>query len=209
MSERGKLITLEGVDGAGKSSHIRFIADALGSASSAGKGRHVIVTREPGGTDLAERLRKAILEEPVDPIAETLLLFAARADHVHRVILPALSAGSWIVCDRFADATAAYQGAGKGVPMELIERLATAVHPGLRPDRTLLFDCSYEISRKRLEASGKSLDRFEREDRAFFERVRAAYLARAKAEPARIRVIDASADQAAIRKDLGRNLVFK
>ena len=209
MSERGKLITLEGVDGAGKSSHIQFIADALGSASSAGKGRHVIVTREPGGTDLAERLRKAILEEPVDPIAETLLLFAARADHVHRVILPALSAGSWIVCDRFADATAAYQGAGKGVPMELIERLATAVHPGLRPDRTLLFDCSYEISRKRLEASGKSLDRFEREDRAFFERVRAAYLARAKAEPARIRVIDASADPAAIRKDLGRNLVFK
>ena len=209
MSERGKLITLEGVDGAGKSSHIQFIADALGSPSSAGKGRHVIVTREPGGTDLAERLRKAILEEPVDPIAETLLLFAARADHVHRVILPALSAGSWIVCDRFADATAAYQGAGKGVPMELIERLATAVHPGLRPDRTLLFDCSYEISRKRLEASGKSLDRFEREDRAFFERVRAAYLARAKAEPARIRVIDASADPAAIRKDLGRNLVFK
>ena len=209
MSERGKLITLEGVDGAGKSSHIQFIADALGSASSAGKGRHVIVTREPGGTDLAERLRKAILEEPVDPIAETLLLFAARADHVHRVILPALSAGSWIVCDRFADATVAYQGAGKGVPMELIERLATAVHPGLRPDRTLLFDCSYEISRKRLEASGKSLDRFEREDRAFFERVRAASLARAKAEPARIRVIDASADQAAIRKDLGRNLVFK
>lgn len=209
MSERGKLITLEGVDGAGKSSHIEFIADALGSASPAGKQRHVIVTREPGGTDLAERLRKAILEGPMDPIAETLLLFAARADHVQRVIFPALAAGSWIVCDRFADATAAYQGAGKGVPMDLIERLGTAVHPGLRPHRTLLFDCSYEISRRRLEASGKSLDRFEREDRAFFERVRAAYLARAKGEPERIRVIDASADPTAIRKDLGRNLVFK
>jgi dTMP kinase len=209
MSERGKLITLEGVDGAGKSSHIQFIAGVLASASPAGRQRHVIVTREPGGTDLAERLRKAILEEPMEPIAETLLLLAARADHVHRVILPALSAGRWIVCDRFADATAAYQGAGKRVAMDLIERLGAAVHPGLRPDRTLLFDCSYEISRKRLEASGKSLDRFEREDRAFFERVRAAYLARAKAEPERIRVVDASADQAAIRKDLERSLVFK
>ena len=202
-------ITLEGVDGAGKSSHIQFIADALGSATSAGRRRRVSITREPGGTDLAERLRKAILEEPMEPIAETLLLLAARADHVHRVIRPALAAGSWIVCDRFADATAAYQGAGKGVPMELIERLGAAVHPGLRPERTLLFDCSYEVSRKRLEASGKALDRFEREDRAFFERVRAAYLARAKAQPGRIRVIDASAEPAAIRKELERNLVFK
>jgi dTMP kinase len=209
MSERGRLITLEGVDGAGKSSHIQFIADALGMKGASGKARHVVVTREPGGTDLAERLRKAVLEEPMEPLAETLLLLAARADHVHRVIRPALAAGSWIVCDRFADATAAYQGAGKGVPMELIERLGAAVHPGLRPDRTLLFDCSYEISRKRLEASGKSLDRFEREDRAFFERVRAAYLARAKAEPERIRVIDASADPAAIRKALEQHLVFK
>lgn len=211
MSERGKLITLEGVDGAGKSSHIQFIADALRtkSATPGGKVRHVIVTREPGGTELAERLRKAILEEPMEPIAETLLLLAARADHVHRVIRPALAAGRWIVCDRFADATAAYQGAGKGVSMEFIERLGEAAHPGLSPDRTLLFDCSYEVARGRLQASGKSLDRFEREDRAFFERVRAAYLARAKAEPERIRVIDASADHAAIRKELERNLVFK
>jgi dTMP kinase len=211
MSEHGKLITLEGVDGAGKSSHIQFIADMLRtkSATAAGKGRYVIVTREPGGTELAERLRKAILEEPMEPIAETLLLLAARADHVHRVIRPALAAGRWIVCDRFADATAAYQGAGKGVPIELIERLGEAAHSGLQPERTLLFDCSYEVARKRLQASGKLLDRFEREDRAFFERVRAAYQARAKAEPERIRVIDAAADQAAIRKELERNLVFK
>jgi dTMP kinase len=209
MSERGRLITLEGVDGAGKSSHIQFIADVLGMKGAGGTGRHVIVTREPGGTDLAERLRKAVLEEPMEPIAETLLLLAARADHVHRIVRPALAAGSWIVCDRFADATVAYQGAGKGVALELIERLGAAVHPGLRPDRTLLFDCSYETSRKRLDASGKSLDRFEREDRAFFERVRAAYLALAKAEPRRIRVIDASVDPAAIRKELERNLVFK
>src|SRR6266850_2846458 len=204
MSARGRLITLEGVDGAGKSSHIRFIADKLGAG-----GRNVVVTREPGGTDLAERLRKAILEEPMDPMAETLLLFAARTDHVRRVIGPALAAGSWVVCDRFSDATVAYQGAGKGVPLDLIERLAAAAHPGLTPDRTLLFDCSYEVARKRLAASGKALDRFEREDRAFFERVRGAYLALAKAEPDRVRVIDASADQAAIRKALERHLVFK
>jgi dTMP kinase len=204
MSGQGRLITLEGVDGAGKSSHIEYIADALSSG-----GRHVIVTREPGGTELAERLRKAILDEPMEPLAETLLLFAARADHVHRVLRPALAAGTWIVCDRFADATAAYQGAGKGVPLDFLERLATAAHPGLMPDRTLLFDCGYEVARKRLEGSGKALDRFEREDRAFFERVRNAYLVRAKAEPERIRVIDASREQAAIRKALEQNLLFK
>ncbi len=204
MSGRGRLITLEGVDGAGKSSHVQFVADTLAAG-----GRHVIVTREPGGTDLAERLRKVILEAPMEPVAETLLLLAARADHVRRVIRPGLEAGSWIVCDRFADATAAYQGAGKGVSMELIERLGAAAHPGLRPDRTLLFDCSYEVARKRLDASGKALDRFEREDRAFFERVRDAYLARAKAEPERIFLIDASGDQGAIRKALESHLVFK
>jgi dTMP kinase len=203
MSARGKLITLEGVDGAGKSSHVQFIADAVASG-----GRHVILSREPGGTELAEELRRTILEKPMDAVAETLLLFAARADHVKRVIAPALAAGSWVVCDRFSDATAAYQGAGKGVPLALLERLAEAAHPGLRPDRTLLFDCSYEVARTRLAASGKALDRFEREDAAFFGRVRDAYLARAKAEPERIRVIDASGDHASIRTALERHLAF-
>ena len=203
MSARGKLITLEGVDGAGKSSHIRFIAELLGA-----QGRRVVVSREPGGTELAERLRKAILEEPMEPVAETLLLFAARADHVARVIRPALEAGSWVLCDRFTDATVAYQGAGKGVSLELIERLAEAVHPGLRPDRTLVFDVGYDVARERLAASGKRLDRFEREQREFFERVRHAYLARAKAEPGRMRVIDASTELAAIRKALERCLAF-
>jgi dTMP kinase len=132
------------------------------------------------------------------------LLFAARADHVARVIRPALEAGTWVVCDRFTDATAAYQGAGKGVPLDLIERLAVAAHPGLAPDRTLVFDCSFEVSRQRLQ--GKALDRFEREDRAFFERVRAAYLERSRAEPQRIRVIDASAAVPEIRKALERAL---
>lgn len=200
----GKFITVEGVDGAGKSTHLQFIADAVAAAS----GRHVIVTREPGGTHLAERLRQAILGEPMTPILETLLIFAARADHVARVIRPALQAGSWVVCDRFFDATVAYQGAGKGVPPDLIARLAEAAHPGLQPDRTLVFDCSYEVARQRLDASGKALDRFEREDRAFFERVRAAYQSRARAEPQRIRVIDASADVMQILKALEKALAF-
>lgn len=201
MSARGRFITLEGVDGAGKSTHIEFIAGALRA-----QGRHVVVTREPGGTDLAERLRQAILSQPMEPVAETLLLFAARADHVARVIRPALEAGSWVVCDRFSDASAAYQGAGKGVPPALIERLREATHPGLNPDRTLVFDCSYEIAHSRLKASGRPLDRFEREDRAFFDRVRNAYLAAAAAEPARVRVIDAGAGLAAIRAAIGKAL---
>jgi dTMP kinase len=199
-----KFITLEGVDGAGKSTHMQFIADAVAAAS----GRHAIVTREPGGTDLAERLRQAILEEPMDPLAETLLVFAARAHHVRKVIRPALEAGSWVVCDRFHDATYAYQSAGKGVPADLIERLSQAAHAGLMPDRTLVFDCSYEVARKRLAASGKKLDRFEREDQAFFDRVRGAYLQRAKAEPGRMRLIDAAADVAAIRKQLEQAIAF-
>ena len=198
---RGRFITLEGVDGAGKSTHQGFIADFVAT-----KAPHVIQTREPGGTDLAERLREAVLSHAMTPVVETLLLLAARADHVARVIRPALETGSWVVCDRFSDATFAYQGAGKGVPVELIERLGAAAHPGLTPDRTLVFDCSYDIARSRLSSSGKPLDRFEREDRAFFERVRAAYLERAGAEPARVRVIDASATLAEIRRAIERNL---
>jgi dTMP kinase len=204
MKAQAKFITLEGVDGAGKSTHLQFIADAVAAAS----GRHAIVTREPGGTDLAERLREAILEEAMEPLAETLLIFAARAHHVRRVIRPALESGIWVVCDRFHDATFAYQGAGKGVPADLIERLSTIAHPQLTPDRTLVFDCSYQVARQRLSSSGKKLDRFEREDEAFFERVRNAYLARAKAEPGRVRIIDAAADVATIRKSVERALVF-
>jgi len=192
-----KFLTLEGVDGAGKSSHIEFIADAVRT-----KGTHVIVTREPGGTDLAERLRQALLAEPMTPIVETLLVFAARADHVERVIKPALAAGHYVICDRFSDATAAYQGAGNGVSPELISRLAAATHPGLKPDRTLVFDCPYDVAAARLAKSGRTLDRFEREDRAFFERVRSAYLALAKAEPQRMRVIDASRDAHGVRDQI-------
>jgi len=192
-----KFLTLEGVDGAGKSTHIEFIADAVRT-----KGAHVIVTREPGGTELAEKLRQAILEQPMSPIVETLLIFAARSDHVERVIKPALASGQWVICDRFTDATAAYQGAGKGVSMDLIARLAEAAHPGLQPSRTLIFDCPYDVAAARLAKAGRTLDRFEREDRAFFERVRAAYLAITKREPQRVRLIDASVSAAQVREQI-------
>lgn len=193
----GLFITLEGVDGAGKSTHVEAIAARLRAS-----GRKVVVTREPGGTPFAEKLRALILGEAVDPVPETLLMFAARADHVARTIRPALERGAAVVCDRFTDATLAYQGAGKGVSREVIERLVEIVHPELRPDLTLVFDCPYEVSRSRLEGAGRKLDRFEREDRAFFERVRAAYLGLARSDPGRIRMIDGSRPVADIKKQL-------
>ena len=185
VAARGKFITLEGVDGAGKSTHVAWIAERLRAG-----GHEVVVTREPGGTPLAEKLRALVLAEAMDPLAETLLMFAARADHVQKVIAPALARGAWVVCDRFTDATLAYQGAGKGVPVERIRQLAEATHPGLAPDQTLVFDCPYEVSRSRLSNSGRDLDRFESEERAFFERVRAGYQALARAEPGRVYLLD-------------------
>ena len=193
-----KFLTLEGVDGAGKSSHIEFIADAVRAGSSA----HVVVTREPGGTDLAEQLRKAVLGEKMPPNLETLYMFTARADHVARVIRPALESGQVVICDRFTDSTLAYQGAGNGVDARLIAQLAEIAHPGLKPSRTLVFDCPYEVAVERLARSGRKLDRFEREDRAFFARVRGAYLELAKGDPGRIRVIDASRDAADVREQV-------
>lgn len=187
MSARGKLVTLEGVDGSGKSTHLGFVEQLLRE-----RGHRVRRTREPGGTPLAEALRQLVLETPMGNECEVLLMFAARADHVQRLIRPELEAGTWIVCDRFTDATLAYQGAGKGVSIELIRRLAGATHPGLWPDLTLVFDCPFEVASARLASTGRAMDRFEREDRAFFERVRGAYLDAASSEAQRIRVIDAS-----------------
>lgn len=198
---RGRFITLEGVDGAGKSTHVAWIAERLRA-----RGAAVHATREPGGTPLAERLRELVLAEPMAPIAETMLLFAARADHVHLEIEPALAAGTWVLCDRFTDATFAYQGGGKGVPAELIAHLAQVSHDGLLPDRTLVFDCPYEVSRERLSRSDRSPDRFEREDRAFFERVRQAYLGLARSDPERIRVIDATGSVEDIKKVIEEEL---
>ena len=194
---RGRFITLEGVDGAGKSTHVAWIAEQLRA-----RGHTVHVTREPGGTPLAEKLRALILAEPMDALTETLLLFAARDDHVRGVIEPALAAGTWVLCDRFTDATFAYQGGGKGVPAELIAHLAQVSHDGLMPDRTLMFDCPYEVARARLDRSDKAPDRFERENREFFERVRQAYLGLARADPERIRVIDASGSLEDIKKQV-------
>lgn len=189
-----RFITLEGVDGAGKSTQVPWIAERLRAT-----GGEVVVTREPGGTPFAEKVRALVLAEPMDALAETLLLFAARADHIKRVIGPALARGAWVLCDRFTDATLAYQGAGKGVPAERIRQLAQAVHPGLSPARTLVFDCPYEVSRSRLSNSGRELDRFEAEEKAFFDRVRAAYRQLAADEPGRVRLIDGSKEPSQVK----------
>jgi len=189
---RGKFITLEGIEGAGKSTVARLVGAWL-----AQHGIAVRLTREPGGTPLAERMRQIALErgaEPLSPVAETLLMFAARAQHVQGVIAPALARGEWVVCDRFTDATRAYQGSGRGVDMSLIDMLARTVHPKLVPDCTLLLDLSAPAGLARARARpSASVDRFEAEAVGFFEKVRAGYLTLARAEPARFRIIDAAA----------------
>ena len=184
---RGRFITLEGVDGAGKSTHLAWIAERLRSG-----GREVVVTREPGGTPLGERLRELLLSEPMHIETETMLMFAARREHLARVIAPALEAGRWVLSDRFTDATFAYQGGGRGLSIEKIAELERWVQGDVEPDLTLYFDLPVEIARQRLMASQPKPDRFEREDFAFFERVRSAYLQRAAAASRRIVVIDAS-----------------
>lgn len=184
---RGKFITFEGLDGAGKSTHIAFATELL-----RGKGREVIVTREPGGTDIGEALRELLLNRAMHVDTETLLMFAARREHLARVIEPALERGAWVICDRFTDATRAYQGGGRGVDAGRIEILADWVHPATRPDLTLLFDLSPDVARRRLDAS-RTLDRFEAEQAAFHERVRETYRNLARAEPDRFVVL--AADQ--------------
>jgi dTMP kinase len=193
----GKFITLEGVDGAGKSTHVEWLADVLRTG-----GRRVAVTREPGGTELAEKLREMLLHSPMEPLTETLLMFAARDEHVRKRVLPDLQAGTWVVCDRFTESTLAYQGGGKGVATAIIDQLSAMVHPGLKPDLTLIFDCPYEISHARVTGSRRALDRFEREGRAFFERVRASYVAAARAEPQRIHLIDSTQSLEEIRSTI-------
>lgn len=196
----GRFITLEGIDGAGKSTHVPALAELLRA-----RGRRVVTTREPGGTRLGEELRNLVLSEPMEHDTETLLLFAARREHVARVIAPALARGDWVLCDRFVDATWAYQGGGHGVSASLIGALEREVVGPAMPDATLYFDLPEAISRERREnarAEGGSADKFEREPAAFFERVRAAYRARAAAEPGRFHVLDASRGVDAIRADL-------
>ena len=182
---RGKFITLEGLDGAGKSTHLARLVEILKA-----QGKTVVQTREPGGTPLGERLREILLAEPMHLETEALLMFAARREHLARVIVPALERGDWVVCDRFTDASFAYQGGGRGLALEKLATLETWVQDGLAPDLTLLFDVPTDIALGRVQGMGRELDRFEREKGEFFLRVRAAYLERARLEPARIRVID-------------------
>jgi dTMP kinase len=193
---QGRFITLEGIEGAGKSTLARALESALRE-----RGLPVIVTREPGGSPLAERLRAILLErgtERITPVAETLLMFAARSLHIESRIRPALEQGSWVICDRFSDATRAYQGAGRGVDAALIESLAQAVHAPLWPQRTLLLDLPVELGLTRARARRAGGDRFEDEERQFFERVRARYLQVAADEPRRVRIIDARLDPAQV-----------
>jgi dTMP kinase len=199
---RGRFVTLEGIDGAGKSTHAAWLVEAI-----AGKGHRVTATREPGGTPVGETLRNLLLSVPMTHESEALLMFAARREHLERVIRPALSRGDWVVCDRFTDATYAYQGGGHGVAMDHIASLERIVHGDLQPDLTLLFDVPLEVSRARLakaQAAGRTLDKFEAEQEAFFARVRATYLSRAAAAPLRFRIVDSSRPIADVRADLSR-----
>jgi dTMP kinase len=199
---RPRFITVEGVDGAGKSTHVPYLAERIRAA-----GHEVVTTREPGGTKLGETLRDLLLHAPMSHDTETLLMFAARREHLERVIRPALARGAWVLCDRYTDATWAYQGGGHGVEATLIAALEKGVHDDCRPDLTILFDVPPAVSRGRLaraESHGRALDKFEREDAGFTERVRATYLARARAEPARFRVVDSSRSQDDVRGDLDR-----
>jgi dTMP kinase len=195
---RGKFITLEGIDGAGKSTHLQWLAERLRSDG----GREVVVTREPGGTPLGEKLRTLLLHEPMDIGTETLLMFAARQQHLAQVIRPALERGAWVLSDRFTDATFAYQGGGRGMPAAKLEALEAWVQDGLQPDLTLYFDVPVGVGQGRLQAGQADLDRFEREAAQFHERVRVAYLERAARYPARIRVVDSTQPISDIRKSL-------
>ena len=190
---RGKFITFEGLDGAGKSTHIEAVVDLLRQ-----RGKTVVSTREPGGTPLGEKLRSIVLSEPMDLETETLLMFAGRREHLAKLIEPALARGEWVVCDRFTDATYAYQGGGRGVDRQRILALEDWVHGQLQPDLTILFDVPLEVARARM-AGSRELDRFEREQADFHERVRESYLERARANPGRIRVVDAARTVAEIR----------
>lgn len=195
-SRRGRFITLEGIEGAGKSTQVAQLAELLSE-----RGVTPVTTREPGGSPVAERLREVLLDPRhagMSETAELLLMFAARAEHLERTIRPALEAGSWVICDRFTDATYAYQGRGRGIDATRIATLETLVQGSLRPDLTFLFDLPAQIGLARARARSDRADRFERETLPFFESVRDAYRERAAAYPARYRVIDASAPLAEV-----------
>jgi dTMP kinase len=192
-------ITLEGIEGAGKSTAVKFLANFLQK-----KNIDFILTREPGGTEIAEKIRKVLLEhyqEPMHPDTEMLLYFAGRAQHLNQVIIPALKKGQWVICDRFTDATYAYQGGGRGLSKEKITILEQWVQGDLRPNYTLLFDVSVDIGLDRLKKN-RVLDRFEIEKKSFFEKIRHCYLERAKKEPNRFYIVDANKNLEDVEKQV-------
>ena len=191
-----RFITFEGIDGAGKSTHIEAVVERLRAG-----GARVVSTREPGGTPLAERVREIFLHESADVLTEALLAFAARRDHIRAVIAPALAAGDTIVCDRFTDASFAYQGGGGGAVAAQLEQLEAWVQEGLQPDLTIWFDLPAETAAQR-RVQARAADRFEQRDLAYFERVRAAYAARASAAPQRFARIDAALDRDAVWRQI-------
>ena len=196
----GRFITFEGIDGAGKSSHIEPLAEWLRAS-----GHEVVVTREPGGTPLAESLRELLLHQPMDALTESLLVFAARRDHLQRCIEPALARGALVLCDRFTDATFAYQGGGRGFDLQVLAQLETWVQQGRQPDLTLWFDLPAEIAAARRGAA-RAPDRFEQQDGQFFERVRAGYAERAAQAPTRVARLDAALPREQVSAQLQRAL---
>jgi thymidylate kinase len=202
MTTSARFITLEGMDGAGKSTHLSWLAAHLRN-----RGLDVLVTREPGGTPLGEQLRELLLNQPMHPETEALMMFAARREHLEQVIFPALARGTWVVSDRFTDASFAYQGGGRGLDEGRLRILEQWVQGDFQPDLTLLFDVPVEVSRARL-ANNATLDRFEQEKNDFFLRVRDAYLRRAQAFPERIRVVDSSLPLDAIQAELAELLTL-
>lgn len=198
-----KFITFEGVDGAGKSTHLAWFAETLRQ-----RRQDVLVTREPGGTPLGEQLREILLHQAMNIGTEALLMFAARLEHIEQVIKPALRAGKWVVSDRFSDASFAYQGGGRGMDWQKLQQLEQWVHPDLQPDLTLFFDVPVEVARQRLRMPDRagpnntSLDRFEQEQADFFERVRAGYHRRVQQHPERYAVIDAAQSMERVKQQL-------
>lgn len=197
MSARGKFITLEGIDGAGKSSHVEFLRDLVRA-----RGHEVLVTREPGGTPFGERLREVVLHHHTSALAEALVMFADRSAHVEGDIEPALKAGSWVLCDRFSDSTYAYQCGGQGLDPQRIVALEGLVHPDLQPDATFLFDLDPAVAYERQRARSREPDKFESEKAEFFVRVRESYLERAHQHAYRFHVIDSSRDLEQVRRQL-------
>lgn len=200
LNERGRFITFEGIDGAGKSTHIGFVGDFL-----AARGKTIVSSREPGGTPLGEKLRDLLLHEKMHLETEALLMFASRREHIAQVIEPALASGAWVLSDRFSDASFAYQSGGRGMDRKRMEELENWVHPHLQPDLTLLFDVPLEVARERLDAT-RDLDKFEREQGEFFARCRAEYLRRAAQFPHRFAVIDSTQSIAATRRAISEAL---